>query len=286
MEWNTDINPSPIFDKFNKIANLKDGKIISFTGMNFEELTGLLNEFIELDSTITYDDCKDIISRAITNCKPDGEINKKNISRELSKAEKAFLKSPYKKYIYITRTTLKNCNLKSYKFNNCNITFKKYLPPKFLKNRNKIVESTYLHHRSHNLLDQEILNSMYVVVSCSAKSITEAFLLSQNSIDTLFGLWNLYLNLRKGMRSSSSFRVINDICLGPIFTIHNTNGTIATRDYWDIPLYRKKPWFDINRANFNYNKIWSKYLPIIKKHNYNDDIVKSVTSSKTGGMNS
>lgn len=68
-----------------------------------------------------------------------------------------------------------------------------------------------------------------VRVSVRAKTYDEAYEKAFNSLDLLRGFWNLHVNRRVGLRSSSGIRKpVNRIVLGPIHSLHKPSGELAS----------------------------------------------------------
>jgi len=75
-------------------------------------------------------------------------------------------------------------------------------------------------------------------VAIRGRSVSEAHEGAIKALDGLRGIWNLFLNRRSSWRISNELpRPVNRILLGPIQTMHLSNGKLAEENFWYDPGY-------------------------------------------------
>jgi len=115
-------------------------------------------------------------------------------------------------------------------------------------------------------------------VSVVARSPFEAAEKALDRLDFIRGIWNLWINRGESIRISSGKRIpVNNILLGPIHTLHNRDGKLATESWWYEPQYQGviKPFNDKSKIN-NMCKYMTNFRRLLKKSNYASDIIQAV----------
>jgi hypothetical protein len=157
-----------------------------------------------------------------------GKLSGSSIISEVSKLKNAYLRQPEKQYILLTSLSVDYDNLLARrKISDCTIILSKSLPKKF--NRDAIIPLTF-----------DKSPSTYTTVQISTKALSHPAAVQDalGAIDLLRGIWNLFFNHRR-VRSSTTGKTkpVNPILLGPIHTLHNPDGSLATETFWYDPDY-------------------------------------------------
>jgi hypothetical protein len=92
-----------------------------------------------------------------------------------------------------------------------------------------------------------------------------------DTIDLIRGIWNLWENRKHWIGLSSGKRYpINKFVLGPLHTLHNPNGKLATKSWWYDPEYVHPPRLLYNqpRKLANLYQFESSVRKYLRKSNY------------------
>jgi hypothetical protein len=117
-----------------------------------------------------------------------------------------------------------------------------------------------------------------VSVSVIARSTAEAANKALDRLDFVRGVWNLWRNLGQTFRKSSGKRKpVNTILLGPIHTLHQSNGELATETWWYEPQYQGPVSLCNEKATIeNMYKYMTSFRSHLKKSKYESDIILAV----------
>jgi len=97
-----------------------------------------------------------------------------------------------------------------------------------------------------------------------AKSDHEAAHRALHSLNFIREVWNWFLNRSVGFRRSMGIHLpVNKILLGPIHTLHDEKGRLATEDYWYEPDYSES--VKIYNPSNKIDKIYS-FIKIVRAH--------------------
>jgi hypothetical protein len=153
------------------------------------------------------------------------------------------------------------------------------LPKHFLKGHKEVQE------RGRNIIFGELPRERphwerysAVRVSARARSVEQAAESTLDALDLLRGIWNLYFNRGVPWRSSYGRRQpINTIVLGPIHSLHEPSGKLATDRFWWSADYAgpRKPIRlapELERLR-NFERLIRRYL---SKSSYREDIEASI----------
>lgn len=273
-KWNNKkIEPKSLANRLNKRIELLSGKFSNYDSITADILT-VINSSLEFDSKIPETEKRNIVWKAISSAIEKNNLTE-NLLGEISKEENLYINLNPQRFVLVTSISvnyfgeINKVNLQD----NTTIIFNKFLPQKF--NRKSILESA---NESKIVREDEIPNNfVYVRVNVKARTILEAFDKAIDGLDFLRGIWNLFFNQGVGRRWSSGKTQINKIILGPIHTLHKSNGKLATENYWYENNFRK-PLFSFQITN-EYEKL-KKYERAVRtkilKSNYNIEIENSI----------
>lgn len=273
-KWFNIYNPSEIADRIDKAKSVdKNGKV-SFKGFEHYDCAVVLNSMVIMDDTIPEIEKNRIVNQATFKAAAKGKIDSKSLLVEINRLETEYLKRPEKTFKLVTSISVDRfCNLKSKKLNNCTVTFKSSLSLPYLKSISEIFDSA-----RHSIIGDIPKNYKSVIITVNAKSNAEAANKALDSIDLLRGIWNLYENRKHGIRISLGKRKpVNKFILGPLHTLHETDGKLATQTWWYDPeyVYQIDP-FNPSKDLEKIYKFEKTVRKLLNRNKYSKDIVSSI----------
>lgn len=271
-KWIKDFNPTLIAEKLEAAKSIKDGRV-TFQAF-IEDYVILLNSGIVLNEQISQREKQNIIRRAVVAAGQEGAITSQKILNQINELQTQYLTSPVKKFQIITSISLSHTlSLSRLSVDNCHISFLSNIPQLIQKEREKVLSNA-----RHSVIGALPNNYKYVRISLSAKSIDQAVGIAFDALDLIRAVWNFYLNRLKGIRISSAKRIqVNDIVLGPIHTLHDERGKLATETWWFEPDYREptKTLTQVNKMDKMYLFL-SKIRAHLKRNNYASDLKAAI----------
>lgn len=273
-KWFNIYNPSEIADRIDKAKTIdKNGKVSFDAFVHYDSII-VLNSMVLMDDVIPEIEKRRIVNQATFKAAAKGKINSKSLLIEINKLETEYLKRQERTYKLVTSISIDRfCELKSKKLNDCVITFKPSLSLPYLKSIAEIYDNA-----RYSIIGDVPQNYKSVVITVNAKSNSEAANKALDSIDLVRGIWNFYENRRQGIRISSGKRKpVNKFVLGPLHTLHEVDGKLATPNWWYDPEYV----YQIDPVNpskklekiYKFEKTIRKLLNKIK---YSKDIVSAI----------
>lgn len=273
-KWFNIYNPNEIADRIDKAKSVdKNGKV-SFKGFEHYDSTIVLNSMVIMDDTIPELEKNRIVNQATFKAASKGKVDSQSLLAEINKLETEYLKKPEKTFKLVTSISVdRSCNLKAKKFNNCTINFKPSLSSPYLKAISEIYDSA-----RHSIIGDIPKNYKCVIITVNAKSNAEAANKALDSIDLIRGIWNLYENRKQGIRISSGKRKpVNKFILGPLHTLHEPDGKLATKTWWYDPEYVYQ--IDPFNPSMDLAKIYrfeNTVRKLLNKNKYSNEIVSSI----------
>lgn len=273
-KWSNIYNPNEIADRIDKAKSVsKDGKI-SFEGFKHYDYTVVLNSMVITDETIPELEKNRIVNQATFKAAAKGKIDSQRLLAEINRLESEYLKRPEKKFKLVTSISVERlCKLKTKKINDCTINFKSSLSAPYLEAISEIFDSA-----CHSIIGDVPTNYKSVIITVNAKSDAEAVNKALDSVDLVRGIWNFYENRKYGIRISSGKRKpVNKFILGPLHTLHEPDGKLATKTWWYNPEYVYQ--IDPSNPSKDLEKLY-KFENIIRKllakNNYSKEIVSAI----------
>lgn len=274
-KWNNNkIDQKTLANKLNQRIKNISGSFNHHDSVITDILTVIYSS-LEFDSKIPEAEKRNIVWKGISAAVKKGDVSDKFLG-EISKEENSYKNLKPQKFVLVTSISVNYFGeLNRIKLpNKITINFNRFLPNKF--SRKSIIESV---HQGKVVRKDEIpTDFLYVKINVEARSIIEAYHKAIDALDLLRGVWNLYFNLGVGRRESfGGTNPVNKIVLGPIHTLHKSNGELATEDFWYEPNYIK-PLFSFPITN-DYKKL-KKYEKLvrdkIRNSNYSAEIESSI----------
>ncbi len=225
-----------ILNRINKIKKIDSDGNLSFTGFEFDTLIPLLVTSIKISKEVPDIEKTSIIKRSVFKVARAKKLTSKLLLREIAHNQQSFLMRPKKKFILVSDISIDKSNiLKVTRINQATIIIEPFLKGLIKKTRNRIIENA-----KNNFVCDPPSQYQSIKIFIEERTKIAAYYKAINSINLIRGIWNFYL-LRNKSRFSfgGSFKPVNEIILGPIHTIHNSNGDIEGNHYWYEKIYQK-----------------------------------------------
>lgn len=272
--WLKEYDPELISHRIEEVKIISNEGAVTFKGFEHSEHVVLLNSMAKLDDEVPETEKRRIINQATFKAGEKGLITAKSLLREVNTLEKKYLSTDKKKFQLITSISISPiCKFpKVYIDGSCIIVHA------HLNKVSQYSRSHKINEAQHSITNDFPSNYAIVTVSVSARSSADAADKALDRLDVIRGIWNLRHNRETDMRISSGSRSpVNSIILGPIHTLHDYNGKLATDSWWYEPQYQGQiqPFID-NAMAENMYKYMVKFRSHLKKSNYESDISTAV----------
>jgi hypothetical protein len=234
--WSKDYNPQPLLDRLNKSRSInKDGQV-QFGGFGIYKYLAHIDLMLELAIDVPGYEKRGLVQNAIFKA-GKATITKGSLLKELNLIEKQYLVAEDKIYYLASSISINYLRRKLPKrrIGDIYLSFTTKLSKPFIKARKHCSFFQYSADRIDYPRDY-----LLVKVRVKAKSTHQAV---QNALIGL-NLYRSFLNFSNNLHHSYSFSFgakrepINQILLGPIHTLHNINGHLATEELWTEEDYR------------------------------------------------
>jgi hypothetical protein len=272
--WKSGFDPALVVARLEEITNRSDSGKVSFTGFEYSELKVLFNTMIEVDEKVPEIAKQGLIRSAIVRAAERGPISPRTLIAEVCKQENKYFKKPFERFRLLTSISFSPfCEVPRFVFEGSHIVVNAKSTLIEKKGRDEILKT------ATRSLGGKLPND-YVRLSTSvqARSPHEAADLALWRLDFVRGIWNLWNNRGRHFRWSSGERKpVNQIVLGPVHTLHEQNGNLATDSWWYEPQYQGP----IARFNSPNNiehmvKFTENFRMHYRKSKYPSDIVEAV----------
>ena len=272
--WVKDYRPELIAQRMEKTKTVTGEGKVSFSGFEHSEHVVLLNSMINLNDEVPEIEKRRIINQATFKAGAKGIITPKSILGEIGKLEREYLSTDKMKYRLITDISVSpRCQFPKIYFDGSCIVIHACLNKAVQNSRSKLMKEA-----QHSISSDLPSNYADVSVSVTARSTADAADKALYRLDFVRGICNLWKNRGHTIRISSGKRSpVNSILLGPIHTLHQGNGNLATELWWYEPQYQGP----VNLYNENAKiETMLKYMESFRSHqkksNYEPDIVQAV----------
>lgn len=214
---------------------------VTFEGdLFFDDIVTLLQRSIIFEGYIPERDLAGIMSRALFRAAKPGPLQEKSLLGEISRGIRGFLKTPEKEYILAT--SLSGFSIfrappglnGETEISGCHIFLARTLPEHLREGHESAKE------RMHKYVFGEYPDPVssrrrYTAcwVSTRGRSIHEAAGRALDAIDLRRAVWNFSLNRRQWKRNvNERRRPVNRVILGPVHSLHNLDGSLASEIDW------------------------------------------------------
>lgn len=248
----------PKYDLVPVFARLRESRLSGVGGRPSLRAFESQSAMSVLESAVTFQpeipelEKPSLIRSAVFSAARTEAFDEASILSELRRAEIEYLRQPLK-----TFDVLSSLGINAYGpvkgwaqrrvVKGALLSFRASVPKRI--DRTDIADSVVEHiSRSANALT-------HCVVRVESRTPVAAYQQGMDRIDLLRGIWNFFLNSGTAMRHSAGGRPVNSILPGPIHSVHNPNGSLASKNYWYEPqallaewLFRAdEHWHDVER---------------------------------------
>ena len=272
--WVKGYNPELISQRMEKVKTVSDDGKVSFRGFEHSEHVVLLNSMITLDEEVPEIEKRRIINKATFKAGAKGEITAKSILSEVGRLERDYLSTTEQKFRLLTEISISSwCQLPKIYFDGSCIVVHAHLNKASRNSRNKLIVDA-----KHSITSDLPKNYAPVSVSVAARSTAEAADKALDRLDFIRGIWNLWKNRGHTFRISSGKRSpVNSIILGPIHTLHYSNGNLASESWWYEPQYQGPITVYNEKAKIeSMCKYMVNFRRLLKKSNYEPELVHAI----------
>jgi hypothetical protein len=219
-------------EQLETIKRIRPDGDVQFEGFLIDELRSVLLTAIEFREAIPEAERAGIITRSIFAAARAGQLTAARLKSAIARGESEYLALPLKPlHVYTTLA----------------------LGWPFVRRTSRLSTAavSLLHHRPRLVtnalrsddpgappLDEQALTRFQPVrIRLRARTAYEAVERATENLDFLRGLWNWRLNRRLIARIGTQRTPINQILIGPHFTVHHPTGRFAHSEWWFEPAY-------------------------------------------------
>ncbi len=276
INWNQSYNPEVILDKIEKRRKISDNGKVSFTGFEISIFETILHSMLIFPTDLPEVLTRNWIFKTLINIGEKGEINKTRFIAEINRICNSFIETPIQKFVLLTSLSIEsNIPRKIFHLGSETIILDTKIPKRFINEANNLYENI------KSRISFTIPNNYFFVrITTHGRSIHEAAQNALDSLDLFRSIFNYYENLHSQFRITFDGRhePVNKILLGPIHTLHDTQGNLLSKDtFWFEENFREKAsLFDLNKKfdkSLEFYKLFKKRL---RKLNYANEISEAM----------
>lgn len=266
-KWIQDFKQEQITTRIDKIKTVKDGKV-SYSGFAYEDYMATIESMVEFKTDIPIYLKRSILSNSINETALKGSITPTKLIASISRNENKYLNKHTRPFILATHLTIQNnITLPSIKLQNGHLHFTKYLPRHFANKRYEMEKN------AESIFNfKTIKNSMAARIRVYAKEEHDAAYTAIDCIDYYRSIVNLLINPSFRMSFGGPPSPVNNVLLGPVHSLHNLNGNLATKLYWYQPDFKKDKTINIFTQRTVLLKNISFIRQKIKRLHYADEL--------------
>lgn len=230
--WKKEYAPNLLVDRLEELRIVRTPNQVSFRGFEFEDVVTVLHSAIKFKEDLPEEQQRQVLVDCVFSVTRSGQLTAQSLLAQINREEKTLANRPVRRFVLATTLSIRYFDsLRSTQLSGHRITFTQFLPKPFARAHEEARE-----HSSRvvfgKLPDTRSLKAYTSVrVSVQARSEQEAFTAALDTLDLLRGMWNLYFT--KWTRSSGGKREpVNSIVLGPVHSIHEPEGRLASGKFW------------------------------------------------------
>jgi hypothetical protein len=221
LKWLNSGRGPKVIKLLDDLTGLNDeGSVTVGWGGKFETYSDILAGDIGFDQRIPMRKRIEIAKQAVVDAKKAAALVPELVLRRTQELQREYLRLPTQKMILLTSVSLKCSEVPArMRLGGSSITFLKACPRNFPRPLQDTTPSEYT----------------YVKVHVSAREFNDGADQAFERIDMVRAIWNLVLNSRTEQRISAGYRgfkPVNGILLGPLHTLHGTDGAMALPGQW------------------------------------------------------
>ena len=218
------------------IGQLKEAKGLdaagqpTFTASGLDTPWSLLSQLVAFDSSVPEIERLGIAREAAFDMARLDAFSLSSYLGCASRLESEYLSLPKRRFIVLAQLSVSGSDaLSGTRRDGMWISFPLEVPTSFVKSRAKVIDIPAKHH----LYADPPSGYRWVRVSVRERCPAAAVAAVESCLQLQLGIWNLWLNRRKGLSWSTGPRQpVNEIGLGPIHTVHQPSGIVDDGVGW------------------------------------------------------
>jgi len=236
--WNRkDFDPDLLVERLERLRIPDDGSgSVGFRGdLFFEDVVSVIQRATVFTVPMPESEGRRIVGRALFSAARAGALTVGSLIGEINRGAKGFAEAPEREFVLATSVSVRYFPvLVDTDVAECKISFGRLLPEHLRPGHETAMERTR-RFVFGEYPDQGSLLGHYtaVWVAVRGRSGYEAAASALAALDLLRGIWNLALNRRRWSRTTSKRRTpVNGVLLGPVHSLHNPDGGLASEADW------------------------------------------------------
>ena len=272
-KWQSNCRPDVICSELEATRSAASGGAVRFEGFRFQQLAAILEGMVDFDDSIPPSTRASIARRAPFDAGRKGSITAARILTAIKRRERNYLKQPDKKYCLNSRLSFPVSALPMLRRTGCRKSVVSFRSSLTATENDAISqcfkETPQLRHTTFPR------NYVAVRVSVVDKCPEAAGVKAIDNLDLLRFSWNLCLNRAHYIRSSSGIRKpVNQILLGPIQTLHQLDGSLASSSWWYEPHFQNfSPLNDHVSKIERCLKFQKQVFKLLNRHPYKAELI-------------
>ncbi len=224
--WNSKYDPHLLAERIESCCQRSGNGQVGF-GMEHSDYEPVLRSSLILSDEIPESETGGIVWKGIFAAARRGKITADSLKIEIGRAERSFLNLPLTRFVVVTHLSLAPATSLTRRPKKDSIISIGGL------RHGKFDPSEIMDH-ARTLFSTDLpTNYPSTRISLKARTPGEAAIKALNDLEFLRGLWNFRLN-KGNFRTTHAGRrkPVNQIFLGPVHTIHKTDGSLATQQFF------------------------------------------------------
>jgi hypothetical protein len=223
----------------------------------------LLLDATEFFVHVEQEDLTTIIVSAVGVCAREKNLTEIKLLSSISSKTDEYLMKPLNSYFLYSSIDTRSPQLWSKRTWGKAVKTLERIPRKFASSREQIAEAV-----SDLYAGREPLLELPVLVDVKARSPDTAFRLALAEYAYVRALWNFSINNRvHSTFGNSSPAAFNKFLTGPVHTLHNKDGSLATTNFWYEPTYLgiRRIFFSAQEVS-HAEKVFEEFHKTLKSH--------------------
>lgn len=229
FEWKQGVDLVWFIQRLNNTRTQKSNKV-SYQGADSSYVQSVLHSYIQPSKPVSNSLVAAWLSTALFAPTKNGRVTASGLLNEVNNAASSYHRQPRKSYFLVTSLSYQNEPPVAWTTADEARVYLKFRSSQFPRID---TELTTIYRRLEWLqLPKNFPRFPTVAVKTSARSEDEALSCAMDALDLIRGLMNLVINQRTQVRwSSGIIQPVNKLRLGPLHTLRNSKGRLATSKF-------------------------------------------------------
>lgn len=237
-QWNRhEFSPDPLVQQLEDLRKPDggNGDVVFEGNLLFDDMVSVLERATIFSEILPELEKRRIVSEALSSAARSGPLTADSMIGEINRGAKEFSERPKTKYVLVTSLSIRyfpelTDNIEVF---GCEISLGRQLPER-LRSGHETAKERTRKYVFGDYPDQSMFRHYTAAwIAISARSEYEATTNALAALDLLRGVWNLALNRRRWSRTTSQRRKpVNHVLLGPIHSLHSSDGNLASEVSW------------------------------------------------------